>query len=185
MPELRIEMSGCFRSKSNNQPDPEEEEDDADDNQIASTSFQRSDAKRSHAKTNGVHLVGSYLPRESYRNKSFPESYNNPSYNPDAEDDYDQITVLNTQVSVIESSYQFTPDPTPCPIHQFKLNGSCPCQNGQAMEAIPNGRSHFRNVITELDRYHDRRPLKVIEYPLVYLTPESVKKVTKSYSSLI
>lgn len=170
-----MEMSGCFRSDTKEDPDDEDI-----DSEVQSTSFSGRQQNQITKLSNGVQMIG--------HNGT---SYCNASYEPDADDtaDYDQITVTNTQVSVIESSYHLTPDSTPCPNHQFKLNGSCLCDGMDDTDQWTR-RSSYRDAVCyhsslDLDNNVEKRLLKVTEkFPLAYLTPEKVK-VSKFYSSMI
>lgn len=109
-------MSGFF--KSEDESVEEEEEEDG----LESTSFRRSVRSNNQRTTNEIQLAGNHL---------LPSSFINPGYDPDEVDEDNEIviSVSNTQISVIESTLQLTPDSTPCFNHQFKLNGSCLCHH--------------------------------------------------------
>lgn len=197
-------MSGFFKSDDESIKSDEEEE----DSELESTSFRRSVRSNGQRTINGIQLTGNNLS---------PSSFINPGYDPDEinEDDEIVISVSNTQISVIESSLQLTPDSTPCFNHQFKLNGSCLCHHSNYNpiddhQLNPNA-NYRKNSITDqvtdhqnykyandenyslsrsrsMNQYsEDFCTLKSSQVPLVYLTPESIKKgnVTKSQSSLI
>lgn len=197
-------MSGFFKSEDESIKADEEEE----DSELESTSFKRSVRSNNQRTINGIQLAGNHLP---------PSSFINPGYDPDEinEDNEIVISVSNTQISVIESSLQLTPDPSPCFNHQFKLNGSCLCHHSDYNpisdhQLNPNA-NYRKNAITDQVTNHqnyksandenyslsrsrsmnqyseDSCPFKSSQVPLVYLTPESIKKgnVTKSQSSLI
>lgn len=201
-------MSGFFKSEDESINADEEEE----DNVLEATSFRPNDQRT----INGIQLAENHLP---------PSSFINPGYDPDEIDEENGIvmSVSNTQISVIESNLQLTPDSTPCFNHQFKLNGSCLCHHSSynpisdhQLNPLTKYQSNLnpsyrKNPITDQVTNHqnykyandenyslsrsrsmnqhseDFYPLKSSQVPLVYLTPESIKKgnVTKSQSSLI
>lgn len=172
-------MSGYFsRHKSEQSEDDEDDEGEAVGD-VQSTSFRGSKIHGKHSShKNGVNLIGTYLTRPSFTN---------PSYVVETEDDYDQITASNTQITIIDGAHHFTPDSSPCANHQFKLNGSCICEHNEEYISIQHQRrKHVNGLTSHFDHdNNDRRLLRATEFPMACLTPESTKKVTKSFSSII